>query len=211
MIDNHRGPWFANNDNMARSSSSTSPPATMQCQLDFPVVQQLHLAGTWSIGGRDFEITRMLHEYEARLAGLVQGPHLNPCPTRKLPKKRHRPTTHYPNKPSIHTPHTQAMMLYSRLDKVKPELEPIFGRMDSESEDLDSLLLEAARLASLEELAIERGALNSLNSRAETPTISNGAHLEAHRMTHTRSSTSPVEYNAHGCITVHSKGKGRAD
>ncbi|KAG8734763.1 hypothetical protein FRC10_011454 [Ceratobasidium sp. 414] len=198
---------------MPHSSSSVSPPAAAQCQLDLPAVQQFRLTETWSMGDRDFRVARLLDEYKAHLAGLVQGQQVNPYPARKLPKKWHRPATDYPNTSSIHTSHTQAVTLSSRLplDKVKPELEPTCGRMDSEYEELDSLLLKVTQLASLEELAMERGALASVNSCAETPTISNGSHLEVYHMVHMHSLTSPAEYNAHGCITAHSKGKGRAD
>ncbi|KAG9086043.1 hypothetical protein FRC06_003297 [Ceratobasidium sp. 370] len=168
-------------------------PAT-QRQLDFPAVRQFHLAETWSMDGLDFKINRMLDESEVHLAGL-QGPQVGPYPVRKLPKKRRRSAK-------------------LALGKVEPELKPTCGRMNPEYEDqdeLDLLLLEAARLASLEQLPTEIGTLDDVDSRAETPTISNRPHLDAYHIVHSHSSTSPAEYNAHGCITARSKGKGRAN
>ncbi|KAG9073652.1 hypothetical protein FS749_014825 [Ceratobasidium sp. UAMH 11750] len=195
------------------SNSSVSPSPAVPCQLESPSVRQFHLAETWLMGGRDFELDHMLEEYGAHLAGLVQGQQGGPYPVRKLPKKRRRPATDHSNTPSVHAPRTRAITLRSRLPlaQANPEPKPVYEPMNLEYEDLDSLFLEAGRLASLEHVAIERGMLDGVILRSHSPATSNRPHLEASRMARSRSSTPPADYNAHGCLTARSKGKGRAD
>ncbi|KAG8696399.1 hypothetical protein FRC08_007176 [Ceratobasidium sp. 394] len=181
-----------------------STPPTMPSHLDFPeYTHQFYLANTWSIGDLGVEIDRMLDEYEAYLAGPVEGHQVGSYAVRKLPKKRRRPITAHPNTPTIHASCTLNTSL--PLDKAK------LGRKNPEYEELDALLLEAARLASLEHFAIEGSMLDGANSGVDTPATSNGPHLGAHHTAHSCSPTPLAEYNAYGCITARSKGKGRAD
>ncbi|KAG9090563.1 hypothetical protein FS749_000456 [Ceratobasidium sp. UAMH 11750] len=178
-----------------------STPPTVPSHLDFPeYMHQFYLADTWSIGELGVEIDRMLDKYEAYLAGPVEGRQVGSYAVRKLPKKRCRPITAHPNPPTIHASRT----LYTSLPLDKAKL----GRINPEYEELDALLLEAARLASLEHFAIEGSMLDGANSSVDTPATSNGLHLEVHHTAHSCSPTPPAEYNAYGCITARSKGKG---
>ncbi|KAG9084265.1 hypothetical protein FS749_005359, partial [Ceratobasidium sp. UAMH 11750] len=191
---------------MTGSSSSGSPPRAVQCEPEYPSFGQFGLAEPWSVDGLDFDIERILAGYEAHLAGLMPGQEVGTYLARKLPKKRRRPTTDSPHTSPIHMPQTQTVTP-SRLPlgNFRPHMNPEYG----DHAELDSLFLEAARLASLEQFTKEKDTLDSANSCAETPipTTSNGPHPEAHRVARPCSPTPPAEYNAYGCITAHSKGK----
>ncbi|KAG8705733.1 hypothetical protein FRC08_001490 [Ceratobasidium sp. 394] len=195
---------------MTRSPPSDSPPPVVRRSPEFPAFEQFGLAEPWSMDGLDFDIERILAGYETHLAGLTQEQQAGPYLARKLAKKRRRPATDYQHSSPIPTPHTQAVMpSWLPLYNFKPESEAMRGRMNPGSEDddeLDALFLEAACLASLEQVANETDTLDGGHLRTETPipTISNTPHL----MAHARSPTPPVDYNAHGCITARSKGKG---
>ncbi|KAG9091326.1 hypothetical protein FS749_016626 [Ceratobasidium sp. UAMH 11750] len=198
---------------MVRSSPLGSPLPGVQCQPGYPSYARFGLAEPWSMDNGDFDIERILAEHEAHLAGLMPGLQVDPHAVRKRAKKRRRPITDQPNTPAIHASRPQDVTLYPSLpqDKPNPEPEPTWGDVHSDDEELDSLLLEAARLASLEHFMIETSTLDGANSHTDTPTTTNSSHLETQRTVHPYSSTPPAEYNAHSCITTRSKGKGRAD
>ncbi|KAG9088545.1 hypothetical protein FRC06_001978, partial [Ceratobasidium sp. 370] len=136
----------------------------------------------WQEGG-DLRVTQKL--YQATLE-------------RKLPKKRCRHT-----KDSVGARRGQH-------DKLPSEAHANSARPEhiSDYEEIDSQLMQAARLASLEQFAAESDVLGEANLHAATPSIFDPSRT-SHTL-HSRSPTPPVEYNTYGCITARSKGKTRA-
>ncbi|KAG9084474.1 hypothetical protein FRC06_004070 [Ceratobasidium sp. 370] len=171
----------------------------------------------WSNGyyeSRDLGASHMLDKFEAHLAGLKALRDIAPDRLDDLQTEWRDYTKSYSGASFIRTPRGQAVTLRSELrpDTPRPDREQRRERANTErgvdQDELDARLLHAARLASLEQLAIENDALDELNSRAGTPVTDDDPRP---RTSHPRAPTPPVEYNEQGRITARSKGKGRAN
>ncbi|KAG9088020.1 hypothetical protein FRC06_002258 [Ceratobasidium sp. 370] len=163
----------------------------------------------WSSGyfeSRDLGASHMLDKYEAHLAGLKALRDVAPQRLSDLQTDWRDYTKSYSGASFIRTHRGQAVTLHSELrpDTPRPERHCRRGQVDAERavdhDELDSRLTQTARLASLQQLAIERGVLDETNTRAETPDVFQSC-----------PSTPPVEYNKHGRITARSKGKGQTN
>ncbi|KAG8720796.1 hypothetical protein FRC08_018132 [Ceratobasidium sp. 394] len=165
----------------------------------------------WSNGyfqSRDLGASHMLDKYEAHLAGLKAMRDVAPNHLHQLQTNWRKYTKNYAGAAFIRTPRGQAITLRSEIRPDTPRPERADAARQLDPDELDSRLIRAARLASLEQLAIENGVLDGLDSRARAPTIGDDSQPET---AHSRAVTPPVEYNEHGRITARSKGKGRAN
>ncbi|KAG9093163.1 hypothetical protein FS749_014956 [Ceratobasidium sp. UAMH 11750] len=181
------------------SSASFSPPAP--APFDFLSIRESSL-GAWPRDSRDFDPGLTFDEVEVYLTGLIQAHQVAPDQdhVRKLAKKRHRHTKGNANEPLV----TQCSE--HRPDPQGPRPEYTRERVDAgrgvDCGGFDLQLLEATRLASLVQYAIETGT----NSRAGTPERRSNVQLAE-----SRSPTPTPEFNEHGWVTARSKGKGRAE
>ncbi|KAG9088433.1 hypothetical protein FS749_002170 [Ceratobasidium sp. UAMH 11750] len=142
--------------------------------------------GWWE--SRDFKALRML-------SGPQPGYQFPPGPTCKLAKRRHRGTKDSSSKVSGHQRHENTVLL----------------KYSADDDGIDSQLLEAGRLASLEQYAADKKLLDSTILNNGTATTSDAICPETSHTVHSRAVTPPLEHNAYGYITARSKGKGRAD
>ncbi|KAG9092543.1 hypothetical protein FRC06_011886 [Ceratobasidium sp. 370] len=151
---------------MVSSSSSSSPQSTLP-PLELSPFQQLSLE-PWTSNCQqgwelDLHITQPLEEHDAYLK---EGSQVTLDPMRKLAKKRHR-----------HTKDSNRFLLGAQHGQRDTPSQTHPGTAQPASwadyDELDSQLMQAAQLASLEQLAIEiatkSGALDEANLHAATP------------------------------------------
>ncbi|KAG9085468.1 hypothetical protein FS749_004394 [Ceratobasidium sp. UAMH 11750] len=165
-------------------------------------------------------VIQMLEEYEAHL---MQGYPLDPV--RKLPKKRRRhakdsntrllgarheqrdsPPSGSGTHSNSNTTRPEYWMDYKDAESQMVEAARLASLQDfavKSSVHDEAKIMEAARLASLQDFAMKSSTRDEANIAA-TPTV------DPHALC-SRSPTLPIEHNAHGYITARSKGKGRAD
>ncbi|KAG8716828.1 hypothetical protein FRC08_008739 [Ceratobasidium sp. 394] len=170
----------------------------------------------WSNGwfeSRDLGMSHMLNKYEAHLAGLKE---LHAVAPRRLHGLQDQWSTYakeYSGASFIRKAGTQAVTLSSELRPDTPE--PATHEEDQYDTDAEeSRLLEAARIASLEQLIHDNRTLKDVDSRAGSPAFDlDGLHVATPHTIRSHSPTPPpaVEYNEEGRLTARSKGKGRAN
>ncbi|KAG9093162.1 hypothetical protein FS749_014955 [Ceratobasidium sp. UAMH 11750] len=166
----------------------------------------------WSNGwweSRDLGAAHMLDKYEAHLAGLKNLQAIAGNRLSELQDVWLLYAEQYSGTSFIRPRGGQAITLLSELrpDTPEPECATAEVEIDDEDEELDERLIQAARLASLKQAAIERSAWDEGESRAGTPTI--GA--QTPDISRSPSPAPRMEYNEHGYITARSKGKGQAN
>ncbi|KAG9088432.1 hypothetical protein FS749_002169 [Ceratobasidium sp. UAMH 11750] len=166
----------------------------------------------WSNGwweSRDLSAAHMLDKYEAHLAGLKNLQTIAGNRLSELQDSWLLYAEQYSGASFARPRGGQAITLLSELrpDTPEPERVPRDRRVDYEDEEIDERLMQAARLASLKQAAIERSARDEGESQAGTPTMG----TQTPNTSRSRSPTPPLEYNEHGYVTARSKGKGRAN
>ncbi|KAG8721093.1 hypothetical protein FRC09_008495 [Ceratobasidium sp. 395] len=172
--------------------------------------------GYWE--SRDLGASHMRDKYEAHLAGLMDLEDIAPDRALELQEDWWEYANKYSGasrrRHSPPAPEIPSLRLEIRPDSPRPEGQPRtrrqrFNLPDFEEreprersldlEEVDMQLMKEARIASLKQLAAERGNLTDdedFDARTER--------------TRSPSPPPPVEYNAYGCGTARSKGKGRA-
>ncbi|KAG9083275.1 hypothetical protein FRC06_004610 [Ceratobasidium sp. 370] len=164
----------------------------------------------WSNGwweSRDLSTAHMLDKYEAHLAGLknirtIAGGRLSELQDGWLLYAEQ-----YSGASFARPRGGQAITLLSELRPDTPERERVPDERRIDYEELEERLVQAARLASLKQAAIERSMRDEDESHAGTPPMG----TQSPNTLRSRSPAPPMEYNEYGCVTASSKGKGRAN
>ncbi|KAG8725352.1 hypothetical protein FRC09_001702 [Ceratobasidium sp. 395] len=147
----------------------------------------------WSNGyfeSRDLGASHMLDKYEAHLAGLKEMRSVAPRRLHNLQDSWSSYVKEYSGAAFVQHQSGQAITPRS-------EIRPDSPAPREDLQEVDAHLMEAARLASLEQAPFDN------RSRSDSPASA--------QPSRSPSPTPAVEYNQHGQLTARSKGKGRAN